>query len=217
MGGDGSRRADADILCSPAPGVLAVELRSRLRGARRDGSRSGRRWRNGLGAAFGCSPHVDHQCFERPEPQVIGAPPDHLVKETGIDPRPDHGRSSQRLLGLAVLGLRMCPVFGKVALADAFGLERLLTGRTAFLDGVGGQLEQDLTGKVLFFGCSGASSAANHLSNHLTCPETAAWSPPPPKAAASATTSPIRGSATRYTCWPPSICPAPATPRRSRS
>jgi hypothetical protein len=41
----------------------------------------------------------------------------------------------------------MCPVFGKVALADAFGLERLLTGRTAFLDGVGGQLEQDLTGE----------------------------------------------------------------------
>jgi SAM-dependent methyltransferase len=56
-----------------------------------------------------------------------------------------------------------------------------------------------------------------------TCPttspvsETAGWSPPPPKAAASATTLPIPGSATRYACWPPSICPAPATPRRRRS
>jgi len=46
-----------------------------------------------------------------------------------------------------VLGLRVGPVFRKVTFADAFELERPLPARAGFLDGVGGQLEQDLTGE----------------------------------------------------------------------
>jgi len=86
--------------------------------------------RDGLGAAFGCSPDVGHQRLERPEPQVIGAPPDQPVEQPGIDVRPDHRSPPQCILGLVVLDLRVRPVFGKVAFADAFELERPLPGRT---------------------------------------------------------------------------------------
>ena len=103
--------------------------------------------RDGFTALFGASPDVCHQRLKRPEPQVIGAPPADLVEQGGIDPSPDHRRRPQRILGLVVLGPRVSSVFGKVALADAFELERPLPARTAFLDGVGGQLQQDLTGE----------------------------------------------------------------------
>jgi hypothetical protein len=103
--------------------------------------------RDGCGAVIGCSPHVGHQRFERPEPQVIGAPPAHLLEQPRIDPCPDHRRRPQCILGLVVLGLGVGSVLGKVAFADACELERSLAGRTGFLDGVGGQLEQDLAGE----------------------------------------------------------------------
>jgi hypothetical protein len=99
---------------------------------------------DGFAAVFGGSPHVGHQRFERPEPQVIDVLPAHLVEQPGIDPRPDHRRRPQRILGLVVLGLRVGPVFEKVTLADVFELERPLPSRTGFLDGIGGQLEQHL-------------------------------------------------------------------------
>ena len=47
---------------------------------------------DGLGTVFACRPYVGHQRLERPEPQVIGAPPAHLVEQPGIDPSPDHRR-----------------------------------------------------------------------------------------------------------------------------
>ena len=43
--------------------------------------------------------------MDRPEPQVIGAPPADPVEQPGIDPGPDHRRRSQRVLDLVVLGL----------------------------------------------------------------------------------------------------------------
>jgi hypothetical protein len=47
-----------------------------------------------------------------------------------------------------------------MALADALELDRLVTARAAFLDGVGGELGIS-PGKVLFFGCSGSSRCAS--------------------------------------------------------
>jgi hypothetical protein len=44
-----------------------------------------------------------------------------------------------------MLSPRVGLVFGKEARADAFELERPLPARPTFLDGVGSQLEQDLT------------------------------------------------------------------------
>src|ERR687892_37188 len=140
-----------------------MRLRSFLAAATRAFWRagSGRRWeldavaasdpsadrRDGFTAVFGCRPYVGHQRWERPEPQVIGAPPAHLVEQSGIYSGPDHRRRPQRVLGLVVLGRRVGPVFGKVALADAFELEGLLPARTALVDGLGGQPQQDLTGE----------------------------------------------------------------------
>ena len=74
---------------------------------------------------MGCSSHVGHQGLEGPEPPVIGAPPDALVEQPGVCPRPDHRRCSQRVIGLVVLNLGVGPVFGRVTLADAFELERV--------------------------------------------------------------------------------------------
>jgi len=85
----------------------------------------------------------------RRSPPVIGASPAHLVEHPEIDPGPDHRRRPQRVFGLVVLDPRVGPVFGKVAFADAFELEELLPARPAFLDGVGGELQQDLTGEGL--------------------------------------------------------------------
>jgi hypothetical protein len=58
-----------------------------------------------------------------PEPQVIGAPPAHLVEQPGIDSGPDHRSRTQRVLSRVVLSPRVGPVFGKVALADPIELE----------------------------------------------------------------------------------------------
>jgi hypothetical protein len=55
--------------------------------------------RDGLGTVFGCRPYVGHQRLERPEPQVIGALPAHLVEQPGIDttaPCTATGRRSHR-------------------------------------------------------------------------------------------------------------------------
>src|ERR687891_2377083 len=108
--------------------------------------------RDGFTAVFGCRPYVGHQRLERPEPQVIGAPPAHLVEQPGIDPGPDHRRRPQRVLGLVVLGPRVSPVLGKVTLANACELKGLLPARTTLLDDVGGQLQQDLTREGVVLG-----------------------------------------------------------------
>jgi hypothetical protein len=78
---------------------------------------------DGFGTVFARCPYVGHQRLERPEPQVIGAPPAHLVQQPGIDPGPDHCRRPQRVLSLIVLGPGVSPVLGKVALANAFEFE----------------------------------------------------------------------------------------------
>ena len=117
--------------------------------------------RDGFTALFGASPDVCHQRLKRPEPQVIGAPPADLVEQGGIDPSPDHRRRPQRILGLVVLGLRVGPVFGKVTLADAFELERPLPVALASSMASAASSSRTSPGKVLFFGCSGASRWAS--------------------------------------------------------
>jgi hypothetical protein len=91
----------------PRMSDLGVDVRSLLRAGlvtARDPSADSR---DGFTAVFGCRTHVCHHRLQCREPQVIGAPPAHLVELPGIDPGPDHRRRPQRILGLVVLGLRV--------------------------------------------------------------------------------------------------------------
>jgi hypothetical protein len=50
-------------------------------------------------------------------------------------------------------------------LANALELKRVLPGRTAFLDGVGGKVQRTSPGKALFLVCSGETR--RHIVGHL--------------------------------------------------
>ena len=116
-------RVEADVMRLPAVVRSGRQVRSPSPAGRRGASRSVLRCGDGLGTVFGRGPHVGHERLEPPEPQVIGAPPHHLVEQPRIDAAPDHRRRPQRTLGLVVLGPRVGPGFGKVTLADALELE----------------------------------------------------------------------------------------------
>jgi len=89
-----------------------ARVRSPLRAGRRGGSRPVRRSRGTVSALRWLQPNVDHQRLERPEPQVIGAPPDHVVDQTGDRPPP--GRSPPLAVhssgAIAAVPVAMAPV-----------------------------------------------------------------------------------------------------------
>jgi hypothetical protein len=63
-----------------------------------------------------------------------------------------------------------------MALPDALELQWLVTARAAFLDGVGGELEQDLTREGVVLRCSGSSRyASSPRSTSPAMPDSEIW------------------------------------------
>jgi hypothetical protein len=154
---------------------LGVEVRSWLRAGHRDGSRSVRRSPGRRHRRVRRQPERMSPAPRAPEPQVIGAPPAHFIEQPAIDPCPDHRRRPQRILGVVVLGLRVGPAFGKVT----YGMPSNSSGRSrvAPASSMASAASSSRTspGKVLFFGCSGASRAVSSPSSRSSAiPDNAA-------------------------------------------
>ena len=76
--------------------------------------------------AIGSGSHVGDERLQRPIPEVIGLPPDHLLEQPRIDAAAHHRGGAQRVLALVVLRLGVRAAPRQVALPDVGGLDRLL-------------------------------------------------------------------------------------------
>ena len=127
-----------------------------------------------LTGPVGRRPLVDDQCIERPDEEVVGAPPGHLAQQIRIDACADHGRCPNRELRLTMLRLRAAVALGQVALTDVLVLDRMLTRNVpASSIAAPANFEQDFARKVLFFGCSASSRSARSSTSPLAIPERA--------------------------------------------
>jgi len=90
---------------------------------------------------FGRGSDVDHDRFERPEPEIIDRPTACVVEQRRVDTRPDHRGRSDREARLVVLCPSVGAILGQQPTPDLVGVERPFTGRPRLLDRIGGEVE----------------------------------------------------------------------------